>query len=120
MPAFSHCFLKRFIAFSKDSPSFTRTPVIRVFPRAFSLGLRGRKRKRAGRIGRPAPVANERRNYRKSLPSSRASTAGGLPAARLVPPLQHRVHLGWRHVRGREQDEEEVDEDGRLVGEVVL
>src|SRR5438046_1796160 len=28
MPAFSHCFLKRFIAFSNDSPSLTRTPGI--------------------------------------------------------------------------------------------
>jgi hypothetical protein len=31
IPAFSHCFLKRFIAFSKDSPSLTRTPVIQFF-----------------------------------------------------------------------------------------
>src|SRR3981189_2507066 len=28
MPAFSHCFLKRFMAFSNDSPSLTRTPGI--------------------------------------------------------------------------------------------
>jgi hypothetical protein len=36
MPAFSHCFLKRFMAFSKDSPSLTRTPVIRFLDLVWS------------------------------------------------------------------------------------
>src|SRR5512140_3378342 len=120
MPAFSHCFLKRFIAFSKDSPSFTRTPVIRVFTRAFSLGCGAENANEPGAGRRPAPVASERRNYRKTLPPSRASASAGLAAAGLVAALEDGVDHRRRHVRGREQDEQVVDEVGRLVREVVL
>src|SRR6267142_3240116 len=45
MPAFSHCFLKRFMAFSNDSPSLTRTPgILRIttFRPAQDLAPRGR------------------------------------------------------------------------------
>src|SRR5712664_2603920 len=48
MPAFSHCFLKRFMAFSNDSPSLTRTPGIlgiTTFRPAEGLACRGRPAK---------------------------------------------------------------------------
>src|SRR5260370_33535277 len=43
MPAFSHCFLKRFMAFSNDSPSLTRTPGI-LGTTTFRCGGNPRKR----------------------------------------------------------------------------
>src|SRR5207248_10208834 len=54
MPAFSHCFLKRFIAFSNDSPSLTRTPGILRITTFWPEGLdrRGGTRAKAGQYMR--------------------------------------------------------------------
>src|SRR6266571_656543 len=74
MPAFSHCFLKRFIAFSNDSPSLTRTPgILRLTtfqgPRRAGSGLKSPEKTRQYMLGRPAvkPPAQVVRHLQQPL-----------------------------------------------------
>src|SRR5437899_749375 len=102
MPAFSHCFLKRFMAFSNDSPSLTRTPgIVESPPSAAHEGAddcAGLPRNR-GHTGTPA--RNERGSIgllaRVSIDQTDQCVSGGLSA---TPGRAGGCRIGWRLAAG--------------------
>src|SRR5512138_1492133 len=109
------------MAFSKDSPSFTRTPVIRSSELSLvRLWVTGSETQTSRAPSGPGSRRDWRRvRSSKTLPPSRGSVGfARLLRRRAVPALEDAVDLGRGDVGRREQDEQVVEQIGRLVSEV--